>query len=98
MPHFIDRLSNKAQEKRGPLRRTLQPEADPDDAAWQAPTQVHWHDLPHLPLLGSAYLYAVDGGSGVLPLVNASRLIVVQALAKSTNGYEMTLADVDVVP
>jgi hypothetical protein len=101
MPNFIDRLGERAQEKRDELKKTLTEKASGHELALQQLVKTHWHKLPGAEAGERRPAFAVDGSRAVRHLANGAYLFVAQALiVGEVDGarQEETDADVRILP
>lgn len=101
MANFIDRLSEKVEEKKNGLVKTLRPDADVYERPLAELVRQHWHRLPHLGVAEHRPAFAVDGSRAVRHLANSAYLFVAQALmiGEGTNApLEDARVDIEILP
>ncbi|MBI3537902.1 MAG: hypothetical protein HY070_10125, partial [Chloroflexi bacterium] len=101
MPNFIDKLSERAEEKRAELKKTLTEKATGQEIALEKLVRKHWHKLPKPKAIERKPAFAVDGSRAVRHLANGAYLFVAQSLiVGEVNGarVEETDADVRILP
>lgn len=101
MANFIDRLSEKVEEKKNVLVKTLHPNADVHERPLAELVRQHWHRLPHLDTSERRPAFAVDGSRAVRHLANGAYLFVAQALIigeRANAPLEDARVDVEILP
>ncbi|MCX7838131.1 MAG: DNA double-strand break repair nuclease NurA [Anaerolineae bacterium] len=101
MANFIDRLSEKVEEKKSALMKTLRPDADVHERPLAELVRQHWHRLPPLDASERRPAFAVDGSRAVRHLVNGAYLFVAQALIigeRANVALEDTRVDIEILP
>ncbi|MBI3913867.1 MAG: DNA double-strand break repair nuclease NurA [Chloroflexi bacterium] len=101
MSNFIDKLSERAEEHRDELKRTLTEKAGASELSLEKIVRGHWRPLPKNQNAQRRSAFAVDGSRAVRHLANGAYLFVAQALiVGEVNGarQEQTDADIRILP
>lgn len=101
MANFIDRLSERIEEKKNGLVKTLRPDADVHERPLAELVRQHWHRLPRLDASERRPAFAVDGSRAVRHLANGAYLFVAQALIigeGTKTPLEDARVDIEILP
>lgn len=97
MPNFIDKLNERANQKKEELAKTLRQDATSNEQSLRQLVQAHWHLLPKSNPFERRAAFAVDGSRAVRHLANGAYLFVAQALILGEN-QQATDVDVRILP
>jgi hypothetical protein len=99
MPDFVDKLSQRIEEKAHRLKATLSRQAEPGEQDLMRLVRDNWNPLPDGILDASPQVpaFAVDGSIRQLDLANGAYLFVAQALCLGQNGFQRSDVDIEIL-
>lgn len=100
MPNFIDKFSQRVEQKTRQLALTLRRDADEGERELQRLVEDNWNPLPpvtngHAPKRLPAF--AIDGSVRRANLVNGAYLFVAQALCLGSDGFEDSEVEIEII-